>query len=359
MPERLWTFFRAFAFSVFLGILSSGCSTVSYLYQASEGQLKIWSRTTPISKLKENPDLEDSLKQKFDDLDKIKAFSKELGLETDGQYESYLDWDQPYLVYVLTVTPKTSLEPKKWSFPLVGSFPYLGFFDQASALARQKRFRHQDTYVRGTRAYSSLGWFKDPVPSPLLELSRPLWMETIIHELVHATVFIEDDVEFNEQLASYYAREAMLFWLHENNLNQELRKFEEYKESSEVLFGFFQKLASELENIYHNEALHRGEKLRERQEAFRKAQARWKKMGEKYNWSKSFQGIELNNAVVSSFQTYGKDWSLFERLLGELEEGQVGLKQFMLEIKKFEALREKSEKKKSAMDAFKEFLDSR
>lgn len=138
------------------------------------------------------------------------AFGTELGLSARQQYTSYVAWPGDRVVTTVVATRPGEITARGFWFPVVGTVPYKGFFDaglaarEAQALAR----RGLDTCLVPVVAYSTLGWFEDPLTSPLLELDEDRLVETILHELVHATVFVPGDADFAEGLATFFGQEA-------------------------------------------------------------------------------------------------------------------------------------------------------
>lgn len=139
-----------------------------------------------------------------------RAFADELGLEVDGQYTSYVAWPGDRVVTTVVATRPGEVEPAGFRFPIVGTLPYKGFFDPARAEAEELRLRGQglDVCRVGVRAYSTLGWLDDPVTGPMLRLEEGRLVETILHELVHATAFVPSNADFNEGVASFIGQEA-------------------------------------------------------------------------------------------------------------------------------------------------------
>ena len=127
------------------------------------------------------------------------------------QYTSYVEWPGDRVVTTVVATPPGSLEPRPFWFPIVGSVPYKGFFDPARAHEEAERLRAEglDTCQVPVRAYSTLGWFEDPVTGPMLRGSEGALVETLLHELTHATVFVKSQADFNEGVASVRGRRGI------------------------------------------------------------------------------------------------------------------------------------------------------
>lgn len=144
-------------------------------------------------------------------MESVRAFASERGLRVGGQYTSFVDWPGDRIVTTLVRTRPGSLDAVGWWYPFLGQLPYRGYFDQARAEREAGRLREEQGYdvcVSPVTAYSTLGWLDDPVTSPMLGRGAANLVETLLHELVHATVFIDGDADFNEGVALFIGQEA-------------------------------------------------------------------------------------------------------------------------------------------------------
>lgn len=160
------------------------------------------------------PDVRSMLAQVAD----VRAFAADLGLEVGGQYTSYVDWPGDRVVTTLVRTREGSLETVPWRYPILGALPYKGFFEQERAEEEAERLRN-DAYqvcVSGVSAYSTLGWIDDPVTQPMLARGPAALVETIFHELVHATAFVRGDADFNEGVAQFIGQQAAIRYFERN-----------------------------------------------------------------------------------------------------------------------------------------------
>ena len=178
-----------------------GCQHLGYYRQAVQGQYQIWSREKPIKELIAHPETPPALKARLSLLLKMRAYAKqELKLPVDGHYERYADLGRRYVVWNVNAAPELSLEPKRWWYPFVGKLKYRGYFseqyarDYGAKLARE----HYDVYVGGVEAYSTLGWFRDPVLNTWINHDESDVGEILFHELAHQRVFASGDTDFNE-----------------------------------------------------------------------------------------------------------------------------------------------------------------
>jgi predicted aminopeptidase len=208
------------ASALFLAVLltTTGCLQFGYLLQAGEGQLDLVCRARPIDHALADPDTPPEVRTQLEEVPRIKAFALEYGLVPTSSYESFVALDRPVAVWVVSAAPPLSFDSLTWSFPIVGSVPYLGWFDRYDAQAQAASLEADgwDVDLRGASAYSTLGWFRDPVLSSMLgdgtDGTGGL-AEVILHESLHATVYVKGQSGFNEGLATFVGDHLALAYL--------------------------------------------------------------------------------------------------------------------------------------------------
>jgi predicted aminopeptidase len=196
-------------------IALGGCN-VGYLARAAyEGGRILWNRK-PISGALAQSDLTPDVREKLETVLKVRQFAADqLGMNVGGAYESIAPVDQNAIVYVVMAAEQDSLHPHTWWFPIVGAVPYRGYFQQADADAEAERMEAEgyDTMVRPAVAFSSLGFFDDPVLTNLLRLDRVELAGVLIHELFHRTYYLASDAMFDESAANWVGdRGAVAFF---------------------------------------------------------------------------------------------------------------------------------------------------
>ena len=215
-PARRWRKWLV-APALLLAVLAmSGCQTLSYYGQAIKGQYQIVAHEQKVEKLLADPQTPAALKAKLALVQSLRAFAaKDLKLPVDGHYQKYVDVHRPFVVWNVEAAPEFSLEPKKWWYPLVGSLEYRGYFAERGArrYAARLETKGYDVYVGGVEAYSTLGWFKDPVLNTFISNPESELAETIFHELGHQRVFASGDTDFNEAFATTVGQEGARRWL--------------------------------------------------------------------------------------------------------------------------------------------------
>jgi predicted aminopeptidase len=198
----------SFVVALALAFLASGCGTLSYLAQAGYGQREITLGARPLDEAAADASLPPATRGLISEIPRIKAFGERNGLSPTKSYAKFVDLHRRYVVWVVTACAPLAFHPKVWSFPVVGGVTYLGWFHARDAYAHADRLRAAgwDVDVRGSTAYSTLGWFEDPVLSTMLG-SGPGAIgglaETVLHESLHATLYVKNQSPFDEAVATW------------------------------------------------------------------------------------------------------------------------------------------------------------
>ena len=303
----------------FIGAILSGCSPL-YVMRAAYEEGKILWRREPIADLiqssKVPPDTEEKLRLVL----AARDYAREaLEFNVGGSYASYSYVDRPDLTYIVVAAPKTELKPYTWWFLIVGSVPYKGFFSKDEALAEIERLKADgyDTYLRTAAAFSTLGWFDDPLLSHLLKYDKVLLSEIVFHELFHNTLYVNGAGAFNESSANFVGHRAAIDFFRERfgaDSAEHQRALLLWQEEREFA-GFIAEVARELGGLYASD-VGREHKLRLREEVFARSQAEWsRRIAERP--AHRFHGFTrqpLNNAILMHYIVYLKDLDLFESL---------------------------------------------
>lgn len=208
--------------ALFAALAASPHRPVGYVVRAAAFQARLlWGRV-PLDRVT----LPEARAAKLARVPRIKQFAEEtLGLEGRGTYDTvHPTWDTP--VWNVTGCRPLAFEPRRYWFPVVGTVPYLGFFDEATARAHAERLEREgyETWGRPAGTYSTLGWFDDPLLPAMLDWSEGRLADTLIHELVHANVWVPGSVSFNESLASFVGEEGAVQWFaHDAGASSEAR----------------------------------------------------------------------------------------------------------------------------------------
>ncbi len=170
------------------------------------GQLSIVWSTRSVQEVLQDKSVPDSIKQKIELINEIKKFAFDsLGIKRNENYTSFYDQKGKPILWVVTACPPFEMKAYEWTFPMLGSVSYKGYFVQEKALAEEQRFIQlgYDTDVGEVSAWSTLGWLKDPILSSMLRKKPGNLANIIIHELTHGTLYVKNNVNFNENLASF------------------------------------------------------------------------------------------------------------------------------------------------------------
>jgi predicted aminopeptidase len=178
------------------------------------GQVRLLAARRPIDAVLADPATAPVLRERLALAPQARELARELGLEVGGQYTSFVAWPGDRIVTTVVAARPGQVEPAGFWFPIVGTVPYKGFFDPARARAEAERLRARglDVCEVPVAAYSTLGWLDDPVTEPMLRAEPGRIVETIVHELVHATVFLPDAADWNEGIATFVGQEASVRW---------------------------------------------------------------------------------------------------------------------------------------------------
>lgn len=207
--------FRAGVLAFLLTGSLAGCSNFAYYAQAIGGHFDVMGAARPIVELVGDPTGDPVLGKQLREVLAIREFaSRELALPDNASYRRYADLGRPYVVWNVFAAPEFSLQPRPWCMLMVGCVNYRGYYDREDAerLAAELREAGYDTHVGGVAAYSTLGWFADPVLNTFLRHGTLEVARTVFHELAHQVVFVRDDTAFNESFATAVENEGLRRW---------------------------------------------------------------------------------------------------------------------------------------------------
>ena len=304
---------------VIAGLLA-GCETMGYYAQSIDGHLRLMHDQEPVSELVDAEDTPPGLRERLLLVGKIRDFAtRELGLPDNNSYRSYVDIGRSHVVWAVVAAPELSLEAKTWCFLFAGCVSYRGYFSQTSAEAYGDKLAQQgyDVYVGGVPAYSTLGWFDDPLPSSVVYWPEPRLAGLIFHELAHQVVYVKDDSGFNEAFAVTVEREGVRRWL----TAQGGAGMKAARERSERFQDDFLDLVfatrGQLRDVYDSPRSD-PEKRREKARIFAEMRSRYAQMKAGWEGDNRYDrwfAAGLNNARMASVATYHDLVPGFEALL--------------------------------------------
>ena len=251
----------------------------------------------------------------------IRAFAmEELGLAESRNYTKLVELDRDYLAVVVSASAKDSFRRHDWKYPIVGKLPYKGFFKIEDARKERAKLekRDLDVWARGVTAFSTLGWFRDPLFSYMRLYSPDRLADLIIHELVHSTVFIKGQAKFNEELAEFIGTKgALIFMETRYGINsEEYQNMLISKTDSQSYISFIQELIAELEILY-SDNIGTEETLIEKERIINAAKERFDTEYESRFTSDNyrfFTELPINNAYLELFRLYYTDDNFYEDL---------------------------------------------
>ncbi|HEX4263913.1 MAG TPA: aminopeptidase [Verrucomicrobiae bacterium] len=312
----------------------SGCQTIGFYAQAAKGQYQIFAHQKHIDKLIADPQTPAALREKLKLIEQLRVFAdSQLKLPVDGDYIKYVDVHRPYVVWNVQATPQFSLQPRTWWYPLVGSLEYRGYFSKRDATNYAARIARKgdDVYVDGVEAYSTLGWFKDPVLNTFIDLSEPELAEVIFHELGHRRVFARGDTDFNEAYATTVGQEGARRWLNASGKTNLLEKYAVALHRNDQFVHLIMSTREQLEKVY-GDTLDKDGKVKaakipplppaqlkeQKARVFANLRASYQQL--KISWG-GYTGYndwfarELNNAQLNTIANYYDFLPAFKRLL--------------------------------------------
>jgi len=251
----------------------------------------------------------------------IRAFAiDELGLKQSKNYTRYVEIDRDYLAAVVSASAKDSFQRHEWMFPIVGSVPYKGFFNPEDARKERAKLEKKDldVWIRPVTAFSTLGWFKDPLYSYMRNYSPARLADLIIHELVHSTVFIKSKMNFNEEIAEFIGTKGSRLYM-ESRFgidSKEYRDMIDSETNSANFVAFLQELIAELDALYSSEKS-REEKLTEKESIIQAAKDRYKSEYESRFTNDNYRYFieqPVNNAYLELFRLYHTEDNFYDDL---------------------------------------------
>lgn len=306
--------------------LIGGCANVGYYWQSVSGQLDVWRRERPIEEVLADPSVTRALKDRLERALEIRMFaSRELGLPDNRSYRSYADLGRPFVVWNVFAAPEFSLKPVEWCFLFAGCVAYRGYFDREDAerFAASLEKQGYEAYVGGVPAYSTLGWFADPVLNTVIHYSNPRLARLLFHELAHQVVYARGDTVFNESFAVAVEKEGVRRWLEQRGSPGDRTDYDRATARREGFIHLVQSYHGKLKALYAS-GLDREAMRARKKQLFEELRRDYRAL--KTGWG-GFAGYDrwfergVNNAQLASVAVYTLKVPAFEALL-EREGGE-------------------------------------
>ncbi|MFO0839262.1 MAG: aminopeptidase [Phycisphaerae bacterium] len=298
---------------------------MDYVLRQGAAQLDVLSKSVPIEQALASGDLTEAQRQKLGRIVAARDFARdELGLRVGRSFTLFHDTHGQPLSYNLSASKMDRLEPKRYWFPVIGWIDYIGYFDRADADSAEADLKSQgfDTYLRSVDAFSTLGYFPDPVHSPILERDELSLVETVIHELAHNTVYANGQSDFNESLATWIGRQGAIWYFQRKSPDvpdAETTLKQRYADEAQIndwLADAYQTL-----NTYYSGDASSDAKIAGREAVFVQIRERFKSqtlprlaLPSRYErWG----DLPVNNALILLNRRYNFDLSIFDRLFAK------------------------------------------
>ncbi len=310
---------------------------MDYYAQSVRGQFALIMQSRSIESIIDDADVDSALKARLRRVLEIRAFATEhLALPDNKSYTRYADVGRPYVVWNVFAAPELSVVPRQWCFPIAGCVVYRGYFTQEAAqrFADQLHVQGDDVYVAGISAYSTLGWFNDPVLSTMLNYDDAQLAGLIFHELAHQVIYVKDDTVFNESFATVVELEGMTRWLARGGGNAV--SYVEAKELEERIANLVLEYRDRLQTVYAADGLDAQKRERKR-EIFAALRAAYQQLPERFAHAgyERWFAQELNNAHLVSIGAYHE---LVGPMQAELAAAGGDLQKFYSGMRRFAAL---------------------
>lgn len=301
-----------------------GCANFGYYAQAFNGQMDLIGKTRPIDELLADSDTDAVLRAKLGTVLEVRDYaSRELGLPDNNSYRAYADVGRPYVLWNVFATPEFSLKPQEWCFVITGCVAYRGYFSQkdAEAFAATLRAQGHDAYVGGVSAYSTLGWFRDPILNTIINRPAVDIAGLMFHELAHQRLYVRGDTMFSESFAMAVELEGVRRWLKTRAETDEYERYEARTHRRDQFVALVLKHRDRLDSLYQSNLSadeKRAGKVKifdEMREDYQRLKAQWGGQGHYDAWFAQ----DLNNAHLVSLGTYHRYVPAFQAMLARTQ----------------------------------------
>ncbi|MDO6460513.1 aminopeptidase [Granulosicoccaceae sp. 1_MG-2023] len=305
--------------AVFVMLTLAGCSHIAYYSQAVSGHLRLMAAREPVADVLNDPQTEEPLRRGLREAQAIRRFATErLGLPDNDSYRSFVRTGKPYVTWNVVAAPAYSLQPRQWCFPVAGCVSYKGYFAEADAQKEAAALSEQgfDVTVNGATAYSTVGWFDDPLLDTMLRGSQTRLAGLIFHELAHQQLYVAGDSRFNEAFATLVEQEGVRVWLRSQGESERLAEYEAALRRREQFTELLMQARERLIKLYASD-LQTAELAGEKAAVFAQLREDYQRL--RHSWG-GYAGYDrwfarpLNNARLVSVATYRRLLPSFARL---------------------------------------------
>ncbi|BAV32488.1 aminopeptidase [Sulfuricaulis limicola] len=312
--------YRRRLLALLLFAIIGGCASPAYYLHAVSGQVELLNKRRPVEEVLSDPATTPQTRRQLELVRRLRDFaSRELGLPDNRSYRTYADLERPFVVWNVFATPELSLEPKRWCFVFAGCVSYRGYFaqDEAEKFAAGLKQDGYDVYIGGVPAYSTLGWFNDPVLNTFIHRSEADLAGLLFHELAHQVVYVGGDTTFNESFATVVELEGVQRWFERHGTAPQAEAYRQKLRRREQFTVLVLKHRARLAEIYASnlgDAEKRSAKGRifgELRNDYAALKAGWNGHADFDKWFEQ----DLNNAHLAAIGLYHQHVMAFQELL--------------------------------------------
>jgi predicted aminopeptidase len=298
------------------------CASPGYYLHAVSGQIELLNKRRAVEEVLNDPATDQQTRQQLELVRRLRDFaSRELGLPDNRSYRTYTDLERPFVVWNVFATPELSLEPKQWCFVFAGCVAYRGYFaqDKAEKFAAGLEQDGYDIYVGGVPAYSTLGWFNDPLLNTFIHRTEADLAGLLFHELAHQVVYAGGDSAFNESFATVVELEGVNRWFERHGTAPQAEAYRQKIRRREQFTALVLKHKARLSEIYASN-LGDAEKRAAKQRIFGELRNDYAALktgwGNHADFGKWFEQ-DLNNAHLAAVGMYHQHVAAFQKLLAQ------------------------------------------
>jgi len=341
LGDSVREYFMRRLFSIPLLLLLCGCADLGYYWHSADGHLTLMQQRVDIDELLADDSLDSSLRERLMLVQEIRQFSIDaLDLPANGSYRSYVELQQPYVIQNLFAAPEFSTRLHQWCYPVIGCASYRGYYDEARLLAyvAELKSRGLKVYVGRVSAYSTLGWFDDPVLSSFIDWPDYRLAGLIFHELTHQRIYIDDDTTFNESLASAVQQAGTELWLQSRNEREALDEFSRWLAYRTEVIELIEVTRDRLTMLYDS-SFSDAEKRERKARQFDAMRAEHAAIATRHGIGGGFGpwfASELNNAKIGSVAAYNSRLQAFLYMLRDSENNFAAFYRYVDKIAKLD-----------------------
>lgn len=293
----------------FAAVTVSGCSSFGYYLDLMAGHSELLEQRKPVAELLAEKETKPRLRELLQASQNIRDFAtNELHLPENDSYRMYADLKRPYAVWNVIAVEEFSIKPKKWCFLIVGCLSYRGYFskEEATKYANELKAEGYDVYVAGAKAYSTLGWFDDPLLNTMMYKSEARRAGIIFHELAHQVLYVDNDTAFNEAFATAVEHEGIRRWLIKKGQSEKYNQYLINKKRDAELNNLLKDTRDKLKDLYKTKTSNK-EKRQVKKQIFALMQNKYKQL--KKSWAgysayDQWMKQDLNNSHLLLIATY-------------------------------------------------------